>query len=140
MDRPLRDLHDARSDARKHERERDAVTEFETVDWFELPFSDGAHETSRYSLLKLKPRTGRRHQIRRHLKHASHPIVGDTTHGDHRHNKRWAERFELKRMLLAASRLSIRHPSTGAELESEAALGDEFAKVLAAIQPNRVAR
>ena len=134
MDRPLRDMGDARSYARS-QPERDAVTEFRLLQKFELPFSDGKHETSRYSLIELRPHTGRRHQIRRHLKHASHPIVGDTTHGDHRHNQRFLELYGLDRMLLASTRLQIGHPVEGQLLDLTAPLGTQFDGLLDAIEP-----
>ena len=138
MDRPLCDVHDVRSETRKHETEREAVTEFRTLARFELPFSDGRHDSSRYSLVELRPRTGRRHQIRRHLKHAAHPIVGDTTHGDHRHNKRMAERYGLGRMLLAATALEVRHPETGELLQLSCGPGPEFGRLLVEVQSHRV--
>lgn len=127
---PLRDPVDARSDSRKHGIEREAVTDFETLTRYELPFSDGRHPTSRYSLIELKPRTGRRHQLRRHLKHAAHPIIGDTTHGDHRQNKRFAQRYNLSRMLLAATKLELTHPVTGAYLGLETSCGGAFVALL----------
>ncbi|MFK7819086.1 MAG: pseudouridine synthase [Planctomycetaceae bacterium] len=138
LDRPLCDVRDLRSETRKHETEREAVTEFRTISRFELPISDGRHQTSRYSLLELRPQTGRRHQIRRHLKHASHPIVGDTAHGDHRHNKRLASRYQLNRLLLAASSLRVAHPETGQPLELSCDLGVEFSRFLADMQPYRI--
>ena len=136
LDAPLRDMADAKSETRLHETERDAVTEFRTTSRFELPISDDRHPTSRYSLVKLMPKTGRRHQIRRHLKHASHPIVGDTTHGDHRHNKRWRLQFRLNRMLLAAVELCLSHPSSGEQLTLVAEPGPEFSRILSDIEPH----
>lgn len=133
-DRPLRDKVDPRSTTRLQGAERDAVTEFRTLDRFEVPFSDGRHATSRYSLLRLVPRTGRRHQIRRHLKHASHPILGDTEHGDHRHNQRFRETFGLTRMLLVATSLGFTHPRTGRKLVLNAPLGREFEELLRTIR------
>ena len=61
-----------------------------------------------------EPDTGRRHQLRRHLAHASHPIVGDSTYGKGRHNRLFAERFGVQRLLLACMRLEFAHPATGA--------------------------
>jgi len=80
--------------------------------------------------LSLEPKTGRRHQIRRHLKHDSHPIVGDTTHGDHRHNQFFREQFDLQRMMLVARELIFSHPISGERIEVRADMGDEFSSLL----------
>ncbi len=137
LDRPLRDPVDARSTSRKQGVSREAVTHFRTEACFELPLHDGLHATSRYSLLQLTPATGRRHQIRRHLKHASHPICGDTTHGDHRHNKRLGQHFGLQRMLLVARVLQVAHPVSGKPISITAPLGEEFDRILEEFQPFR---
>ncbi len=139
LDARLKDLADARSEARLQQQEREDITEFRTTARFELPFSDERHPTSRYSLVEVAPKTGRRHQIRRHLKHASHPIVGDTTHGDHRHNKRWRQHFSLSRMLLAATRLELTHPVSSEPMVIEAGMGSEFTTALESVSPHRVA-
>ena len=60
--------------------------------------------------------TGRRHQLRRHLAHVSHPIIGDSTYGKGRHNRLFAELFGVQRLLLACVRLEFAHPVTGAPL------------------------
>jgi tRNA pseudouridine65 synthase len=107
-----------------------AETHYQTLSTCEIPFAVGRYPTARYSLISLEPKTGRRHQIRRHLKHAAHPIVGDTTHGDHRHNHFLRERFGLTRMMLVARRLGFDHPVSGDRIEIAAELGDEFAMLL----------
>lgn len=132
LDTRLRDPVDARSETRKASAKRESITRFRTIARYELPISDGRHETSRYSLLELRPGTGRRHQIRRHLKHAAHPILGDTTHGDHRHNRRMAQRYGLTRMFLVANRLLISHPD-GHQLDLTARLGEEFDRLLSEV-------
>lgn len=63
-----------------------AVTHYRRLGIAELPFAVGRYPTARYSLLRVSPKTGRKHQIRRHMKHIFHPVVGDTSHGDGRHN------------------------------------------------------
>jgi len=139
LDARLKDMADAKSESRLQQKEREAVTEFRTTARFELPIPDERHPTSRYSLVEIAPKTGRRHQIRRHLKHASHPIVGDTTHGDHRHNKRWRLHFGLSRMLLAATRLELAHPVSSEPMVIEAAVGSEFSTALESISSHRAA-
>lgn len=71
----------------------------------------------RYSLIEAQPHTGRLHQIRRHLSHIAHPIIGDTRYGRGEHNRYFRERFGLHRLALHASQLSLRHPYTGKPLE-----------------------
>src|SRR5690606_13870420 len=64
-----------------------AQTTFERLATIELDMPSSGFPTSRYALLRASPRTGRFRQIRRHLKHASHHLIGDTSHGDGRHNR-----------------------------------------------------
>jgi tRNA pseudouridine65 synthase len=61
----------------------------------------------RYSLVRAEPETGRFHQVRRHLKHIGHPVIGDSTYGRTEHNRLCAERFGLRRLALHAASLSI---------------------------------
>jgi tRNA pseudouridine65 synthase len=62
--------------------------------------------------VQLEPKTGRKHQLRRHLKHIFHPIVGDTTHGDDKQNQLFREHLACHRLLLQASSLSLHPPVT----------------------------
>lgn len=84
----------------------------------------------RYSLVEAEPLTGRYHQIRRHLKHLRHPIVGDTTYGDGKQNRTARERFGLLRLFLHASKLSLPHPVGGHRIEVEAPLPEELVHTL----------
>lgn len=68
------------------------------------------HPTARYSLLDLEPVTGRFHQIRRHLNHISHPLIGDGAHGDRHHNRFFAARFAISGLCLRAFDLRFTHP------------------------------
>jgi tRNA pseudouridine65 synthase len=110
---------------------RDAVTEYRRLATAELPVATGRYVTSRYSLLEVLPRTGRMHQIRRHLKHIAHPLVGDTTYGDGRHNDVFRKHLHCSRLLLAATSLAFRHPRHGRDLVLTAHLADDFAEVIA---------
>jgi len=87
----------------------------------------------RYTLVEAEPLTGRYHQIRRHLKHLHHPIVGDTTYGDGKQNRYARERFGLWRLFLHASRLTFPHPLTGQTVEIHAPLPDELTSTLQAL-------
>jgi len=74
-----------------------------------------------YSLVEARPRTGRLHQVRRHLKHLRHPIIGDTTYGDGKHNRLFRDVFGMHRLALHASELRLPHPQSGAVLQLSAA-------------------
>ena len=111
----------------------EAVTRYRRLATVELPQRVDRYPTSRYSLLELRPLTGRRHQLRRHLAHASHHIVGDSTYGKGRHNRLFAELFGSRRLLLACVELRLVHPATGEPLVVSAPLAEEFASVVAAL-------
>ncbi|MCR6664247.1 MAG: pseudouridine synthase [Luteimonas sp.] len=106
-----------------------AITHFERLATVELEMPSAGFATSRYALLRAEPETGRFRQIRRHLKHASHHLIGDTSHGDGRHNRNF-RMLGIHRMLLHAQRLSFAHPHSGERLVVEAPPEGEFAKVL----------
>ncbi len=83
---------------------------------------DARFAGTRLSLVQAEPHTGRRHQIRRHLKHIAHPIIGDATHGKGPLNRWWAERLGLQRLWLHAWSLSLQHPYTQAPLHIDSGL------------------
>ncbi len=109
---------------------REARTAYRRLALTELPFQVDRYPSSRYSLLLLEPETGRRHQIRRHLKHISHPIIGDATYGKGRHNRAIAERYGVGRLLLACVELQFEHPRDGREIRIAAPPGDGFARLI----------
>ena len=74
-----------------------------------------------FSLLEAELLTGRTHQIRVHLAHLKHPVLGDDKYGDFELNKR-LRREGLKRMFLHARALSFAHPLTGAPVSLESPL------------------
>ena len=108
-----------------------ALTNYRRLASCELPFAVDRYPTSRYALLELEPVTGRRHQLRRHLKHIAHPIIGDATYGKGRHNRFFAEQFGCHRLLLACTSLSFEHPLSGQRLEIKTPVSGEFATTLA---------
>lgn len=114
---------------------KEAVTHYERMCSFELPFSDGRFPSSRYSHIQLKPTTGRKHQIRRHLKHISHPIIGDVKYGKGEHNRLFKEKFDSHRLLLAATKLTFNHPVTGQNVTLECPLEESFTKALTNLTP-----
>jgi tRNA pseudouridine65 synthase len=90
----------------------------------------GDSRVERCSLLRVQPLSGRPHQIRRHLKHIDHPIVGDTRYGDGKVNRHFRETWQLQRLALHAERIAFRHPITGEALDVEAPLPDDLRDVL----------
>ena len=86
-----------------------AQTAFEVLATCELELPSAGFTTSRYALLRASPITGRFRQIRRHLKHLSHHLIGDTSHGDGRHNRSF-RMLGIHRMLLHAEQLAFPHP------------------------------
>ena len=109
IDHALREELDALADANAdpNKAPQTAITHFRRLATVELPYPVSRYPTVRYSLVELQPQTGRKHQIRRHLKPIFHPIIGDTTHGDGRHNQFFARHFANQRLLLAATRLQL---------------------------------
>jgi tRNA pseudouridine65 synthase len=99
----------------------------------ELPVRVDRYPTSRYALVALEPLTGRRHQLRRHMKHIGHPIVGDTSYGQGRHNRLFRERFGASRLLLHALSLSLAHPLSGERLTIHAPPPPDFEAVTTAL-------
>jgi tRNA pseudouridine65 synthase len=89
----------------------------------------GVSDRERCSLIEARPLTGRLHQIRRHLKHLSHPIVGDVTYGDGRTNRHYRAEWGLSRLCLHAERLALSHPASGEPLVLVAPLPHELAVV-----------
>lgn len=87
----------------------------------------------RYSLVQAEPRTGRLHQIRRHMKHLSHPLVGDVNYGKGDINRYFRERFGLRRLALHASAISLPHPVTGERLHIEAPVPEDLRAPLEAL-------
>ncbi|WP_255370360.1 pseudouridine synthase [Roseateles sp. YR242] len=81
---------------------------------------------TRISLMACEPVQGRRHQIRRHLKHLAHPIIGDANYGKGPLNRALAAHFGLQRLWLHAHQLDLMHPATGERLRLEAPAGAEW--------------
>lgn len=129
IDNPLAKFMD--EDARKKsDTTQTALTEFKTLATSELPYPTDRYETSRFSLVQLHPHTGRRHQLRRHLAHIRHPIIGDTRHGDNTANKHARLHFGIERNLLASTELSFMHPITNEPLHLNCPLAENFATAL----------
>lgn len=107
-----------------------AETRFHRLGAVELPYAVDRYPTTRYSLLCIEPLTGRRQQIRRHLKHISHHLIGDTTHGNGRHNRFFREHFGIHRLLLLAYRLRFTHPYSGETIDVTAPLDQAWQRLI----------
>jgi tRNA pseudouridine65 synthase len=88
------------------------------------------YPTSRYSLVTLFPKTGRRHQLRRHMKHIRHPIIGDIKYGNSTHNHFFRDHLNCSCLLLNAVALKFQHPMTGSQIEISARVSMQFKSVL----------
>ncbi len=111
-------------------REQDAVTKYEVLQKSEIPLAHGKFQTSRYSLVKFIPITGRMHQIRRHAKHIFHPILADRPHGCSKQNRLFLEKYNLNEMTLHAYNLKINHPQKADTiLDLKASFSSEFKRI-----------
>lgn len=108
-----------------------ALTEYCRLANADFPVSVDRYPTARYALVTLQPHTGRRHQLRRHMKHIAHPIIGDATHGKGVHNRFFQTQFGCTRLLLACTDIRFRHPESGQSMHVHAPIGDQFAHVIA---------
>jgi tRNA pseudouridine65 synthase len=107
-----------------------AVTGYRRLATVEIPEAVDRYPRTRYSLVALQPQTGRRHQLRRHLKHIGHPIIGDAKHGKGVHNRFFQSRYDCHRLLLACTALQLAHPASGETLSLRAPLDAPFLRVL----------
>jgi len=90
----------------------------------------GASAEPRCSLLLVRPRTGRFHQVRRHVRDLGHPILGDTKHGDSKVNRWWRETYGMERLGLHCLSLDA-VTDTGERIAATCPLFDDQAALLA---------
>ncbi|KRA31767.1 pseudouridylate synthase [Rhodanobacter sp. Root627] len=110
---------------------REARTRYRQLATIEVPIALGRYPQQRYAFLLAEPESGRFRQIRKHLAHIHHPVIGDCQHGRGDHNRLYKQYFGCHRMLLHAWRLDFHHPLSGAPMTLEAPLDDAFASLLA---------
>ncbi|WP_025761913.1 pseudouridine synthase [Dyadobacter tibetensis] len=115
-------------------QEQEAFTTLRTLCRTELPLPSGKHASSRYSLVELQPATGRMHQLRKHMAHVFHPIIGDRPHGCNKQNKLFLERYQMNTMLLHAQELSFASPWDGRHYHFTAPLQPEFQRMMETLQ------
>jgi len=118
IDHPLKPINDfknkrTKAQSRKSDKPaQDSVTEYKRLGTVELDVEIDRYPKSRYSLVMARILTGRKHQIRRHFKHLSHPIIGCPKYGKSKHNHYFATHFNAPRLLLHAFKIHLRHPVT----------------------------
>jgi len=135
IDHPLKERRDKMTGQRadKDKPGQEAVTEYRRLAVVELPHPVGRYSTARYSLVRAAPLTGRNHQIRRHMKHIFHPVVGDTTYGDGKQNEFFRVHFNCHRLLLHAQEIEFTHPCSGLLIRIRAPLDQAFSSLLTAL-------
>ncbi|QYJ95858.1 tRNA pseudouridine(65) synthase TruC [Shewanella spartinae] len=128
LDYPLKqeldELGDKNVDPNKAAQE--AQTSYHPLLNCEIPYPSGRYASSRYALVQLTPHTGRKHQLRRHMAHLRHPIIGDTTHGDGKQNRFMREHSGINRLWLIAKKLEFNHPRSGERIAVETELEAEW--------------
>ncbi|MFD1553428.1 pseudouridine synthase [Putridiphycobacter roseus] len=91
---------------------KEAFTAYKPLHSFEVPIPVQPYDAARYTILSLKPTTGRMHQLRKHMNKFSHPIIGDPKYGNRHHNHMFIEKFACSNLFLHAKTLSFIHPIT----------------------------
>ena len=115
-------------------KSQSSQTRYSCVKRVELALPVGPYPSARFSLLKLIPLTGRKHQLRRHMAHLRHPIIGDTCHGDSAQNRFLRQHFGVQRLLLRATKLEIGIPNSDTRLQLYAPQACEFNQLLEALK------
>ena len=128
IDHPLKQMLDTKEQKKLGvtKEAQEAETVYERLATVELPYAVSRYPVARYSLVKLLPKSGRKHQLRRHMKHIFHPIVGDTKHGRGEHNQLFREKFDCHRLLLHAQKITFVHPVSKNNLIITAATDQTF--------------
>jgi tRNA pseudouridine65 synthase len=108
----------------------EARTQYTTLKQIELPVAVGKkYSSARYSLLQVRPETGRWHQIRRHFDQIAHPLLGDIEHGDSHHNRFFRDQLQIAGLCLRATELSFRHPWSRQPLRIQAPACEKWEKI-----------
>ncbi|MFZ7108008.1 tRNA pseudouridine(65) synthase TruC [Avibacterium avium] len=141
IDYPLKVQLDKIADkfAQQDKAPQEAITDYEGLKTVEMPYGVGRYQTSRYSLVRLIPQTGRKHQLRRHLKHVFHPILGDTQYGDLHQNRALTEHTGVQRLMLHAETLAFNHPITKNRLKITAPLDEQWQRLFSVFAWNEIA-
>ena len=95
---------------------KESITEVYPVKRVKFSEAVGCHPEVRATLVKIHIRTGRHHQIRRHLKRRNHPLYGDTVHGDGKHNQWMRKKVPTLGLFLKCYQITFLHPVTQSEI------------------------
>lgn len=112
--------------ARQDKAPQAAETHFRRLATVELPVCVERYPQTRYSLVECFPKTGRKHQIRRHMKHIAHPIIGDAKHGKGVHNRFFQSEYNCHRLLLSCVEMAFQHPVSKTDLQLQTSPGKDF--------------
>lgn len=129
IDHALRDEADEYAGISSGGDAKDALTHVKCLQKFEIPLTVDRYPTTRLSLMQCEPVSGRKHQIRRHLKHIGHPIVGDTRHGKGILNRACEGYFGAGRLWLACTQMVLTKRD-GSKLQIDAPLAADFEQLL----------
>lgn len=135
IDHALKPINDFKGRPVKTEPQaKSAITDFQRLHTIELPVTVDKYPQSRYALVQARLLTGRKHQLRRHFKHISHPIIGCPKYGKSSHNRYFADQLGVARLLLHSYELCLTHPVTAAALRIQAPPSGSFAQLLQIFQ------
>lgn len=130
IDYPLKVQRDKIADKFSQEKEaQSAITDYQSLATVEMPYPVGKFATARYSLVQLFPQTGRKHQLRRHLKHLFHPIIGDTNYGDLHQNRAFTANTGGDRLFLHSHQLQFTHPKNLQKISINAPLDSQWQRI-----------
>jgi tRNA pseudouridine65 synthase len=113
---------------------QEAVTEYCSLQQSSVEVPVGRYPTARLTLVELRPKTGRTHQLRRHMAHLRHPILGDTRHGDSAQNRFLRAHCGLQMLMLRAIRMQIPHPISGELLDIRSGADKDFGAALKSLE------
>jgi len=91
---------------------KEAETHYQALHSLEIDIPVVPYSTARYTFLQLHPKTGRMHQLRKHMNKFSHPIIGDPKYGNRHHNHMFIDELEIFNLFLHAQTLEFSHPMT----------------------------
>lgn len=108
---------------------KDAETQLKLLDKITLDIPVKPYDSSRYSLVELKPTTGRMHQLRIHMNKVSTPLINDAKYGDKNHDLMYAKQFGWKNLFLHAGSLEFIHPFTNQKLILKSSFSEDWIKL-----------
>jgi len=131
IDHPLKEKLDKLGDKNvsRDKPAQSAQSYYQVKQQASLPIKVGKFDSVRYSLVEVRPITGRRHQIRRHLAHLRHPIIGDINYGDNKQNPFFIEHFGFKRLMLHAQSLEFNHPISNKRMNISAPFDKQWQQI-----------